>query len=303
MNNHKEFQEITELDTITTVSNRMEFFRSVNRWGISSLVIFYSGRESCLPGHHFGPAVRAQYLLHFITKGKGRFSVNNHTYNLSRNQAFLIQPNITTYYSADSEDPWEYIWIGFDGQDAQVILQNCGLLGKCPFVDYAPNEEMLCALNNIVDGMRNHSANNYQLLSNLFMVFSYLSQNQLDNQLPSENDYLQKAVIYIKNNYYKDLNVQNIADYVGINRSYLYRLFMQEFSISPKKYIFDYRFHIATDLLSNTDMTISAIALNCGFKDISAFCLQFKKYTGFTPKQYRTIDGDKQMTWKPVDFT
>lgn len=282
-------------------NNRMEYFRNVNCRGISSLIIFFAGRESCLPGHHFGPAVRAQYLLHFIIKGKGRFSVNNNTYTLSENQVFLIQPNIPTYYTANSESPWEYIWIGFDGQDAQTILQNCGLLGKCPFVDYAPSDKLMHCLNNIVDGMKNQTTNDYELLGNLFIIFAILAHNQTENQLPLKNDYLSKAVAYIKNNYYKNINVQDIADYVGVNRSYLYRLFMEEFSISPKKYIFDYRFHVATDLLSNTDMTVSSIALNCGFKDISAFCSQFRKKTGFTPKQYRTIDGDKQMTWKSAN--
>lgn len=292
-------------DTIvspTQLDNQKEFFRNVNYRGISSLIIFFAGRESCLPGHHFGPAVRAQYLLHFIIKGKGRFSVNNHTYSLSANQVFLIQPNIPTYYTADSEDPWEYIWIGFDGQDAQMILQNCGLLGKYPFVDYVPSDKLIQCLNNIVDGMKNQTSNDYELLGNLFMIFGFLTHNQTESHRPLENDYLQKAMFYIKNNYHKNISVQDIADYVGINRSYLYRLFIQEFSISPKKYIFDYRFHVATDLLSNTNMTVSAIALNCGFKDISAFCNQFRKSTGFTPKQYRAIDGARQMTWKSVDI-
>ena len=282
--------------------NRMEFFRNVNYRGIASLILFYSGRETCLPGHHFGPAVRAQYLLHFITRGKGRFSVNNTTYHLSQGQAFLIQPNVSTYYSADSEDPWEYIWIGFDGQDVQTILQNCGLLGKCPFIDYIPSPELTQYLNNIIDSMKNQTANDYELLGNLFLIFGYLSRNHQNVFLSTENDYLKGAVNYIKNNYHKNIIVQNVADYIGINRSYLYRLFMQEFSISPKQYILDYRFHAAADLLSNTSMTVSAIAINCGFKDISTFCHQFRKYTGFTPKQYRTIDGDKQMTWKSADI-
>ncbi len=288
--------------TSTPLNNRMEFFRNVNYRGISSLIIFFAGKESCLPSHHFGPAVRAQYLLHFIVKGKGRFSVNNTTYHLSENQAFLIQPNIPTYYTADSEEPWEYIWIGFDGQDAQTILQNCGLLGKCPFVDYVPSDALMGCLNNIVEGMKNQTANDYELLGNLFMIFGFLTHSQAESRQPLDNDYLQKAVLYIKNNYHKNLNVQDIADYVGINRSYLYRLFMQEFSISPKKYIFDYRFHVATDLLSNTNMTVSAIALSCGFTDVSAFCSQFRKCTGFTPKQYRSIDGEKQGTWKPIEL-
>lgn len=292
-------------DTIvspTQPDTQKEFFRNVNYRGISSLIIFFAGKESCLPGHHFGPAVRAQYLLHFIIKGKGRFSVNNNTYTLSANQVFLIQPNIPTYYTADSEDPWEYIWVGFDGQDVQMILQNCGLLGKYPFVDYVPSDKLIQCLNNIVDGMKNQTSNDYELLGNLFMIFGSLTHNQTESRGPLENDYLQKALFYIKNNYHKNISVQNIADYVGINRSYLYRLFIQEFSISPKKYIFDYRFHVAADLLSNTNMTVSAIALNCGFKDTSTFCNQFRKSTGFTPKQYRTIDGARQMTWKSVDI-
>lgn len=283
-------------------SNHMEFFRNVNCRGISSLTLYFAGRESCLPGHHFGPAIRAQYLLHFIVKGSGRFSVSNTTYTLSENQVFLIQPNIPTYYIASSECPWEYIWIGFDGQDAQIILQACGLLGKRPFVDYVPSEKLMGCLNNIVDGMKNQQANDYELLGNLFLIFGILARSHMQEELVQGNGYLSKAVSYIKNNYHKNINVQDIADYVGINRSYLYRLFMQEFSLSPKKYIFDYRFHVATDLLSNTDMTVSAIALSCGFKDISAFVSQFRKHTGFTPKQYRTIDGDKQMTWKSANL-
>ncbi len=280
-------------------SNRMEFFRNINYRGISSLIIFFSGREVCLPNYHFGPAIRAQYLIHFITKGKGRFSVNNQTYHLGRNQAFLIQPNITTYYAADSEDPWEYIWIGFDGQDAQTILQNCGFLGKYPFIEYTPSEELMRCLNNIVDSMKDPSVNDYELLGNLFTIFGHLAHSHTEKPLSIENENLKKAVLFIQNNYRKNIGVQDVADFIGINRTYLYRLFIQELSVSPKKYIFNYRFYVAADLLSHTNMTVSAIALHCGFQDISTFCSQFRKRTGFTPKQYRAIDGDKQLTWKP----
>lgn len=282
-------------------SNRMEFFRNINHRGISSLIIFFAGKEACLPSHHFGPAVRAQYLLHFITKGKGRFYDHNKTYDLSENQVFLIKPNVTTYYIADSEEPWEYIWVGFDGQDAQTILQNCGLLGNTPFVEYVPSKELMDCLNNIVNGMKTQTANDYELLGNLFMVFAHLTKHRLELPIPIGNDYLVRAINYIKNNYYKDISVTNIANYVGIDRSYLYRLFMKEFSISPKNYILNYRLHMATDYLTNTNMTVSSIAFNCGFNDISAFCSHFRKYTGFTPTQYREIDGDKQMTWKSTD--
>lgn len=299
------YKEIAMTEKITGInenSNRMEFFRNINYRGLSSLILFFSGKEACPANSHFGPAIRAQYLLHFIIRGKGRFSVNNHTYSLRENQVFLIQPNITTYYSADSENPWEYIWIGFDGRDVQTILQSCGLLGAHPYIDYIPGPEIMYYLNRIVDGMKDQSVNDYELLGTLLLIFGYLSRNRKPEPFPGEKDYLKKAVSFIRNNYYKNITVQNIADYVNINRSYLYRLFIQEFSVSPQKYIFNFRFHMATDMLTNTDMTVSAIALNCGFKDASTFCSQFRRCTGFTPKQYRNIDGDKQFTWKSSNF-
>ena len=69
--------------------NIVEFFRTKSARDTSSLVLYFAGREKCLPGHHFGPAIRAQYLLHFIIGGKGEFHVNGNVYHLAKNQVFL----------------------------------------------------------------------------------------------------------------------------------------------------------------------------------------------------------------------
>ena len=156
----------------------------------------------------------------------------------------------------------------------------------------------MACLNRIVEGMKTHDANDYELLGSFFSVFGLLSGSQCESDASRENAYLRKAIEYIRKNYGKDINVQNIADFIGINRTYLYRLFMQEFSVSPKQYILNYRLHAAADLLFRTDMTVSAVALSCGFSDISSFCSHFKKASGFTPGQYRSVDGKKQLTWK-----
>ena len=216
--------------------DRQEFFKKSTSSGISSIMISFAGRETCLPNHHFGPAIRAQYLLHFILKGKGRFSVNNKTYFLGENQAFLIQPNVAAYYAADSDDPWEYIWIGFDGADIQPILQNCGFLSKTPYISYPASDALIQNLSCIIEGMRDSSKNEYELLGSLFMVFGYLTRTQAEAISTSENSHLEKAVAFIKNNYYKSISVQTLSDYVGVDRTYLYRLFVRKFGISPKKY-------------------------------------------------------------------
>jgi len=92
-----------------------------------SMQIFYCGYQKCQPGHAFGPAVRGQYLLHFIVSGKGSYTVGDRTFELHEGQAFLIRPGDLTFYKADETEPWEYMWVAFDGIDAPELVQELQL--------------------------------------------------------------------------------------------------------------------------------------------------------------------------------
>jgi lipoprotein NlpI len=46
---------------------------------------------------------------------------------LGKNQLFLICPEVTTYYEADKDDPWTYLWIGFSGIKARTYLDYANL--------------------------------------------------------------------------------------------------------------------------------------------------------------------------------
>lgn len=78
----------------------------------------YCGYEECEPGHSFGPAVKSHYVLHYVLSGKGVFRLNNQLYSISKGEAFLIPPDVRAYYAADNDDPWVYLWVGFDGEQA-----------------------------------------------------------------------------------------------------------------------------------------------------------------------------------------
>ena len=60
----------------------IEIFRG-KRANAASTIVHYAGRERCLPEQPFGPAKRAQYLLHFITEGGGTFQADGKAYHLS----------------------------------------------------------------------------------------------------------------------------------------------------------------------------------------------------------------------------
>jgi len=277
--------------------NIVEFFRTKSASKSSSLVLYFAGREKCLPGNHFGPAIRAQYLLHFIIGGKGEYHVHGNVYHLTMNQAFLIKPGESTYYLANNDDPWEYVWFAFDGTEVASILQNCGLLGATPVTNYTLDDKLMYAFIDTITQMEMKTENEYALLGNLFHIFGNLTRNRHTTDSDIESINLQHALNFIRNNFQNDIKITDITNYAQVERSYLYRLFMKEIQISPKQYLLQYRLQAATNLLTNSDLNTSEIAYSCGFKDPSAFCKYFHTQTGFTPKKYRAIDGNKTLSF------
>ena len=99
--------------------------------------------------------------------------------------------------------------------------------------------------------------------------------------------YYQQALEYISNNYSYNLKIQDIADYIGVDRTYLYKIFMREAQISPKQYLLQYRIRAAAKLLQTQNYNVTEIAYSCGFRDSAAFCYHFRQQIGMTPRQYR----------------
>ena len=91
------------------------------------LYLCFCGYAKCEPLHSFGPAVRPNYILHYILEGKGRYYVEDTQYELQAGQGFLIEPEVQTFYQADQEEPWTYLWVGFNGSQAQEYLKDIGL--------------------------------------------------------------------------------------------------------------------------------------------------------------------------------
>lgn len=262
-----------------------------------SLNIYFCGREACSPAHSFGPATRSHYLMHLILKGEGSFHVADHTYHLKANDAFLIKPDESTYYIANSQNPWEYSWVAFGGNDAGAILKSCGLMDKDP-VFYgskmllnqrkSQNVHLLFeSMMSLQDNYDNPNGSSFLSLAYLYQIFGYIQMCIGQKKEGYMGDYLQMACEYIEQNYSYQIKVQDVARAVGIDRTYLYKLFQGNLRISPQEYIIRYRTKTAENMLLHTNLSVTEIAYSCGFHDSASFCKTFKRHTGFTPVNYR----------------
>ena len=89
------------------------------------------------------------------------------------------------------------------------------------------------------------------------------------------------------NNFGYEIGVAEIARTVGIDRTYLYRIFRQQVGESPKRYLTAFRLRMAAGMLEETSLPVTEVALSCGFKEASLFDRQFRGTYGCTPLQYR----------------
>lgn len=60
------------------------------------LYLCFCGMSKCEPNHSFGPAVRPNYIIHYILSGKGTYQVEDQKYELQGGQGFLIEPEAVT---------------------------------------------------------------------------------------------------------------------------------------------------------------------------------------------------------------
>ena len=114
----------------------------VNHKHFRDLYLCFCGIHDCEPSHSFGPAIRPNYLLHFVIKGKGNYYLNDNCYEVKENECFLIRPNELTFYQADKDDPWTYVWVGFDGEMAQKYLEAAGFCDDRLVRQYEHCEEL-----------------------------------------------------------------------------------------------------------------------------------------------------------------
>ncbi|CTK88301.1 msm operon regulatory protein [Streptococcus pneumoniae] len=74
--------------------------------GTIDLALSFYGYEECTPNYSFGPAIRDTYVLHYITKGQGKFHYKGKIVDLKEGDFFLLKPEELTFYQADSKEPW-----------------------------------------------------------------------------------------------------------------------------------------------------------------------------------------------------
>ena len=97
--------------------------------------------------------------------------------------------------------------------------------------------------------------------------------------------YLARAKEYIENNYCYDIKIQDIAHQIGIDRSYVYRLFIDLEHMAPKDFLMACRLKHACEMLAE-GCSVVETAYSCGFVDPESFQYHFRNTYHRSPEEY-----------------
>ena len=98
---------------------------------------------------------------------------------------------------------------------------------------------------------------------------------------------LARVIEFMSTQFKHTLSIPTLAREAGISRFHFTRLFRQKTGLTPYAYLSEIRSLSARQLLDTTDLSISAIAIECGYSRSTAFTAAFSKRFGESPRSVR----------------
>lgn len=260
------------------------------------LYLTYCGWEHCAPSHRFGPNRRSFFLLHIVWQGTGTLEIDGKKYSLQKRDAFFIPPGAEAWYEADEKDPWCYMWFAFSGLMADKCAARAGFSLKNPVRRIECLQEMRSFIDQMLEARELSFADELKRKGLLMMALSALIQDYSKTsaagkigEVHSEavSVYVEHAMEYMMRHYSEPVKIGELADYIGINRSYLASSFRRIVGVSPQEYLVKLRMEKAKTLLQETSMSVNAVANAIGYSDQLAFSKAFRRYSGMSPRMYK----------------
>ena len=244
------------------------------------------GGERCAPGHTYGSAIRDHFLIHFVASGRGVLRTAEGEFHIGAGQGFIIFPDEITVYSADENEPWTYDWVGYNGSGSAVLTAQTGL--NTDERVFSPDEpEMMTRLmRDISDDM-----NAVGPLAAVGALMRFVSRIGRDGKTAQDMSlgrrHYDRARWYMDGHYAQPITVQDVADFVGLSRSQLFRVFSACGGKSPKEVLTSLRLRHACRLLAETDMTVDEVAQQVGLASAQRLGVVFREKLNTSPGTYR----------------
>ena len=256
------------------------------------------------------------HRLFYVLNGSGRLKLGNTVHNLLLGDVTLIPPGTSYQLLPDSDNPMRIIGINFDfishtnhiiqpqpPSPADIFDDSC-IINPVTFLDFDAFEQViylsnintlepaLLAIKHEFDMRRRFFA---QSASGLFLTViteiarAITSVNTVNPMSEKHTVTADTILAFIHDNYQKELSNSLIGDTFHFHPNYVNRLISAHTGLSLHQYLLSYRISRAMLLIQTTNLSLTQIAAEVGFRDLKHFSKAFKKKTGKPPRAYRLV--------------
>ena len=244
-----------------------------------------------------------------VLSGGMKYNINGEIVNLKKGEGIFVNSGQMHSGFSDNGQECGFLCLLFhpmllcsvfpyENDFVTPLIQNSRTpyLLLCP--EQAPaaawQQEILSRLCLLYRNRNSHTAP-LRALSSFAMIWSLLLEHAPADSVKGKRQSQDLTIVknmtgFIQKNYREKISLAEIASSGAVGQSKCCRLFARYFSQSPNEYLNHYRLSKSLDLLHNTDMSVTEIALSVGFGGASYFAETFRKRMGVSPTEFRRRD-------------
>lgn len=229
------------------------------------------------------------FLLVYTISGKGFLRYEDEKYTLEPGQCFYINCMDYHYYSNYENEPWEFLWIHFLGNNAlgyyeEFRKNGLNILTVTDQFLFESTLRRIIAINTKRDITT-------ELVTSK-LITTLLTELLIESSTNSAKSifippYINEIMKDIDKNFLEILNLDFFANKYGISKYHLAREFKKYTGTTINEYIISTRISFAKELLKYSNLSIEEITYACGMNSESHFINLFKSRESITPLGYR----------------
>ncbi|MBD0726538.1 hypothetical protein B6A10_15300 [Flavobacterium sp. L1I52] len=231
-----------------------------------------------------------EFHLVLITKGEGVFeSTQTGKKRITDGDVFLLFPGVWHRYKPSKKTGWTERWVGFSGAIAQQFLSTNFNIQNDPIISNCNKSIVLNHFNTLFKLFDEEPFGFQRLASGICMqLMAEIHNIRLGgSNIEDLNSLVSKAKGFMYANITSSIDLNTIAEDLGVSYSKFRMDFKKQTGVSPLQYFLLLKIEKSKELLLNSNKNQKEIAYELGFESDYYFNRLFKQKTGMSPGQFR----------------
>ena len=256
-----------------------------------------AGRSFQIPVHWHD-----EFEIIYVRSGFLTVSISGESYIGKTGEAFVVSPGNLHLMGSQTGTvdyytflfPLKYISFRTDDMLDEKLLEplNSGHLMICPRVKDTAKE--LCEqLIEIYEAKKDESESKIttqvrtKIILLQFILEMWKKGFVIENDTSGRNTVEKEMVSYIQQNFTGKISLREFGEQFHLSEKYISRYFKEHFHITLSQYVTYLRFEHAKQLLQDTDIPVTDVAMQSGYQNVSYFIRSFQKAYAVSPLKYR----------------